>query len=88
MKRKLKEHKVIQIKDENIGVYIRHIREEQGMKQTDLVKQLQLSGVDISIYTYNRIEKGVQNPTVSFLFGICDILNCDMNEIFGINNNW
>lgn len=86
MKRELKEHKVIQIKDKNIGVYIRAIREEQGIKQTDLVKQLQLEGVDVSIYTYNRIEKGVQNPPVSFLLAICKILKCDMNEIFDINN--
>lgn len=87
MKRKLKEHRVIQIRDKNIGAHIRCIREGQEMRQTDLVKQLQLNGVDISIYTYNRIEKGVQNPTVSFLLGVCEILKCDMNEIFGISNS-
>lgn len=87
MKRGLKEHRVIQIRDKNIGAYIRNIREGQEIKQTDLVKQLQLEGVDISIYGYNRIEKGVQNPTVSFLLAICKILKCDMNEIFDINND-
>ena len=55
---------------------------QQKIKQTDVVKQLQLRGVDISIYTYNRIEKGTQNPTVSCLLGLCDILKCDMNAIF------
>lgn len=84
MKRDNTEHRVIQVKDENIGAYIRKIREAQKIKQTDIVKQLQLRGVDISIYSYNRIEKGTQNPTVSCLLGLCDILKCDMNQIFGI----
>lgn len=84
MKRNFTEHRVIQIQDKNIGDYIRKLREEAGMKQTDLVKQLQLRGVDISTFSYNRIEKGNQNPTVSFLYGICEILKCDMNRIFGM----
>ena len=84
MKRKNTEFRVIQIRDKNIGSSIRKIREAQKIKQTDIVKQLQLRGVDISIYSYNRIEKGTQNPTVSCLLGLCDVLKCDMNEIFGI----
>ena len=82
MKRKNTEFRVIQIRDKNIGSSIRKIREAQKIKQTDIVKQLQLRGVDISIYSYNRIEKGTQNPTVSCLLGLCDVLKCDMNAIF------
>ena len=82
MKRTNTEFRVIQIKDKNIGSSIRKIREAQKIKQTDIVKQLQLRGVDISIYSYNRIEKGTQNPTVSCLLGLCDVLKCDMNAIF------
>ena len=82
MKRADTEFRVIQIKDKNIGCSIRKIREAQKIRQTDIVKQLQLRGVDISIYSYNRIEKGTQNPTVSCLLGLCDILKCDMNQIF------
>ena len=84
MKRDFTEHRVIQIRDVNIGERIRYLREEKKLNQTDVVKQLQLRGVDISIYSYNRVEKGTQNPTVSYLLGICDILKCDMNQIFGI----
>ena len=84
MKRDFTEHRVIQIGDINVGEYIRTLRTEKGLKQTYVVEQLQLRGVDISIYTYNRIEKGRQNPTVSYLLGICEILDCDMNDIFGI----
>ena len=52
------------------------------IKQTDMVARLQIMGIDISIYSYNRIEKGTQNPTVSFLYACCHILECDMNMIF------
>ena len=82
MKRDNTEYRVIQVKDKNIGVFIREIREAQNIRQTDIVKQLQLRGVDISIYSYNRIEKGTQNPTISFLYACCNILNCDMNQLF------
>lgn len=77
--------RVIQVQDINIGANIKKYRELKELKQTDIVKQLQLSGIDISIYSYNRIEKGTQNPTVSFLLAICNLIDCDMNDIFGLN---
>jgi len=74
--------RVIQVNDVNIGKNIAMMRKEMNLKQTDMVAKLQTNGVDISIYSYNRIEKGTQNPTVSFLHACCHILNCDMNKIF------
>ena len=76
-------NRVIQISDINIGENIKTLRKNMHIKQTDMVAKLQLNGLDISIYSYNRIEKGTQNPTVSFLFACCHILACDMNQIFG-----
>jgi len=76
--------KIIQLKDVNIGTNIRRVRMLHQMKQVEVVRKLQLKGVDISVYSYNRIEKGTQNPTVSCLIELCDILNCDMNQIFGV----
>ena len=74
--------RVIQVKDINIGSNIAAIRKNSNIKQTDMVAKLQTLGIDISIYSYNRIEKGTQNPTVSFLYACCDIFNCDMNALF------
>lgn len=76
--------RIIQVQDVNIGENIKRYREQAKLKQTDIVKKLQLVGVDVSIYSYNRIEKGTQNPTVSFLFAVCLLLDCDMNDLFGI----
>lgn len=82
MKNKDSVNRVIQVNDINIGANIALLRKSQNIKQTDMVAKLQLTGVDISIYSYNRIEKGTQNPTISFLYACCNILNCDMNQLF------
>ncbi|MEY8522857.1 helix-turn-helix transcriptional regulator [Lachnospiraceae bacterium 38-10] len=74
--------RVIQINNVDIGRNIASIRKAMHIKQTDMVARLQTNGVDISIYSYNRIEKGTQNPTVSFLYACCHILGCDMNTLF------
>ncbi len=86
MKRKFTEYRIIQIDDINIGENIKIIREGKGLKQTDVVRKLQLRGIDISVYSYNRIEKGTQNSTVSFLLGVCDIFKCRMDNIFGLED--
>lgn len=74
--------RVIQVQDINIGNNIASIRKSTKIKQTEMVAKLQILGIDISIYSYNRVEKGTQNPTVSLLYACCDIFNCDMNTIF------
>lgn len=75
--------RIIQINNINIGKNIATLRKAAHIKQTDMVARLQTKGIDISIYSYNRIEKGTQNPTVSLLYACCYILNCDMNRLFG-----
>lgn len=82
MKNKESIDRIIQVNDTNIGQNIAKLRKSIKIKQTDMVARLQLMGIDISIYSYNRIEKGTQNPTVSFLYACCKILECDMNALF------
>ena len=74
--------RIIQVNDINIGKNIALLRKSLCIKQTDMVAKLQVLEIDISIYSYNRIEKGTQNPTVSFLQACCKILNCDFNALF------
>jgi len=74
--------RIIQVNDTDIGKNISKLRRSLNIKQTDMVAKLQINGIDVSIYSYNRIEKGTQNPTVSFLYACCNILNCDMNKLF------
>ena len=74
--------RIIQVNNIYIGRNIAKMRKAMNIKQTEMVARLQTNGVDISIYSYNRIEKGTQNPTVLFLYACCRILDCDMNTIF------
>ncbi len=74
--------RIIQVNSVNIGKNITKLRKAMDIKQTDMVARLQTNGLDISVYSYNRIEKGTQNPTVSLLLACCRILSCDMNAIF------
>lgn len=76
--------RIIQVNDVSIGDNIRTQREKLGLRQIDMVAKLQIENVDISIYSYNRIEKGTQNPTVSMLRACCKIFGCDMNTLFEI----
>lgn len=78
--------RIIQVNDINIGDNIAKLRKSLKLKQTEMVAKLQINGLDISVYSYNRIEKGTQNPTVSFLYACCHILNCDMNTIFNLKS--
>ncbi len=74
--------RIIQVNNIDIGKNIAKLRKAMNIKQTDMVARLQSNGVDISIYSYNRIEKGTQNPTVLLLYTCCRIFDCDMNTIF------
>ena len=78
--------RVIQVGDVNIGSNIRKFREKAEIKQVDMIAKLQVEGIDISVFSYNRIEKGTQNPTVSLLLTLCSLLHCDMNDLFGLKS--
>ena len=78
--------RIIQVNDINIGNNIAKLRKSLKIKQTEMVARLQINGLDISVYSYNRIEKGTQNPTVSFLCACCHILNCDVNTLFNFKS--
>lgn len=65
-----------------VGTNIRRIRISRGMRNKDVVAQLQLHGVEISTGTYSKIELGINNPTVDMLVALTEIFGCDFNEFF------
>ena len=58
-----------------IGDNIRAIRTAQGIRQTELVRLLQLGGVEITRETLVKIERGTQHIRASQLRGIRDALH-------------
>ena len=55
---------------------------EKGLRNKDIVVQLQLRGVEISTGTYSKVEMGLNNPSVDLLIALTDILDCDFNAFF------
>lgn len=65
-----------------IGTNLRSLRLKKGLRNKDIVTQLQLRGIDISTGTYSKVETGLNNPSVDLLIALTDILSCDYNAFF------
>ncbi len=65
----------------NIGQNIRKIRLKKGVGQTQLVKLLQLEGINITRESLVKIERGIQHIYISQLKGIKDILNTTYDDL-------
>ncbi len=65
-----------------LGTNIRALRIESGLRNKEIVTQLQLRGIEISTGTYSKIEMGLNNPSVDLLIALTDILSCDYNAFF------
>ena len=61
--------------DMSIGANIRKIRAQQKIGQTELVRLLQLEGVEMTRETLVKIERGTQHIRASQLRGIRDALH-------------
>ena len=68
-------------KGTNIGTNIRRIRLESKISQTDLVRILQLMGVDITREALVKIENGTQHVKVSQLKAIKTALGTSYEEL-------
>lgn len=72
------------IKQDNtilIGKNIREIRTEKKIGQTELVRQIQLLGVDMTRETLVKIERGIQHIQAQQLQAIRDILETTYDEL-------
>lgn len=76
MEQKIKQDEV------HIGQNIREIRLARGIGQTELVRKLQLDGVEMTRETLVKIERGTQHIQASQLRGIKEILQTTYDELF------
>ena len=67
--------------DIRIGDNIRQIRKNRNMGQTELVRMLQLQGIDITRETLVKIERGIQHIKATQLKAIRDALNTSYDEL-------
>ena len=64
-----------------IGRNIREVRIEKGIGQTELVRRLQLQGIDITRETLVKIERGIQHLKASQLRAIKNELNTTYDRL-------
>ncbi len=67
--------------DINIGANIRAIRLSRGIGQTELVRMVQLQGVDMTRECLVKIERGIQHIQAVQLRAIRDALNTTYDEL-------
>lgn len=75
------EQKIKQDGEIFIGQNIRRIRKEKGIGQTELIRLLQLQGIDMTRETLVKIERGIQHLYASQLRGIRDVLETSYDEL-------
>ena len=69
-----------------IGENIRRIRKSKGIGQTELVRRLQLQGIEITRETLVKIERGIQHLQAQQLQGIRDILETSYDDLLAPKN--
>ncbi len=77
----MEEQKIKQDQNIKIGKNIRNIRKSKKIGQTELVRRLQLSGIDMTRETLVKIERGIQHIYASQLSAIKEILETTYDEI-------
>ena len=65
----------------NLGKHIRYLREERNLTQTEIAS---LIGKDRQ--SYQRIELGITNPTIGYLYDIALALKVPLTDLFGFIN--
>ncbi len=67
-----------------IGKNIRDIRKTKNIKQIDVVRKMQLMGIDITRESFVKIERGIQHIYATQLKAIKEILDTSYDEL--LNN--
>ena len=64
-----------------IGENIRDLRKSKNIRQVDLVRLLQLEGVEMTRESLVKIERGIQHIKASQLRGIRDALQASYDDL-------
>lgn len=64
-----------------IGGNIKAIRKQKKIKQIEIVRRMQLMGIDITRESFVKIERGIQHIYASQLKAIKEILDTSYDEL-------
>lgn len=64
-----------------IGSNIKRLRTEQNMKSVELIRQVNLLGVDLNTFSLSKIEANTQHIKASQFKAIMKVLNCNAEDL-------
>lgn len=65
-----------------VGANIKRIRQAKGVRAYDLIRELQLQGLNINKQRYYKLEHNLANVYASELVAIAKYLEVDIAELF------
>ena len=66
----------------SVGANIKRIRQAKGIRAFDLIRELQLQGLNINKQRYYKLEHDLANVFASELVAIAEYLGVDISELF------
>ena len=66
----------------SVGANIKRIRQAKGVRAYDLIRELQLQGLNINKQRYYKLEHNLANVYASELVAIAKYLEVDIAELF------
>ena len=70
----------------DLGMNIKGQIEKSGLRKVDLIRQMQLSGIEINKQRLYKLERGQANITADELLVMSKILECNIEEFFKEKN--
>ena len=70
-----------------IGVRVELARKRQGMKQKELLAQLQVNGIDMSASALSKLEGQTRSVTDFELVALAKILGVSVNWLLGLEDD-
>ena len=64
-----------------IGSNIKRIRKEKKIKAVDLIREVNLRGVELNTFSLSKIEANTQHVKASQFKAIMEILDCDVMDL-------
>ena len=70
-----------------IGTNIKRLRKAKGMKATELIREVNLLGVELNTFSLSKIEANTQHIKASQFKAIMQVLGCSIDELLMQTNN-
>lgn len=70
-----------------VGARVEAARKRKGMKQKELLAQLQVNGVDMNASGLSKLEGQIRYVTDVELIALSDILEVTVNELLGLDED-